>query len=608
MNAQLGKRWRLLPLIYVALATAWLLGVPPWQGPDEPGHYEYARLLARLQRAPHPRDADPALQARIIRSLDAHAFWQITHQPRPAPLPTRFEENPFLRRSGSQLGNESPLYYLIPAALFSLLPDDPALHVRVGRAYSAMLGLLFILVAGAAARRRFPRPSHLALTTVGVVTLLPMPTFIHSTFNPNILGDLLGALFFALAWPVVRAGGRASTLRWSGLLLTALLALVVKRTTLVFPVLTGWLLLMLPRSPLRPWRRHLALVAFGLAAALFLFPHAPHRAAEWERGPERDVALRAVGQGLDGSAAFLVMDESETARGYIAQDLLDIQIPQLWGETVQAEARVRAVGKAAWACLAVVDAWGESATCTRADNVWVPLTLRRRVPRGTPYIRVVLGVGAPHNRMATGRLLADGLTLHRVGRDENLLRNGGAEHPLSRPLFVWREILHQVNLGPRYVYVPQRWTAPVHRRVVIATIVLFASFWGNFGWLQYPLPHALYILLALVTLAALAGVARAAGRVNGEERGLMAFDALAVGLTLTGSMVPVLGADWLPQGRYLFPVLLPAMALGLCGLETWRPRTCSAACWAWAWLSLVGGFSIFALVWTIIQMRGGISI
>ena len=605
LGAPSSKRALLFPLlVYMVLALGWLVVLPPWQGPDEPGHYEYARLLARLRRPPHLRDADPLLQARIIQDLDRSDFWRLTRQSQPEPLPLRFAEIPFFQRSGTQLGNESPWYYLVPALIIPLLPEDLTLHLYVGRIYSVLLGAGIVLVGGWATRYRFPAAPHLAAITRWGLALLPMPLFVHATFTPNVLADLVGAGFFALGWMIVRARGKVSTRHWLLFGLTVLFAQTTKRTTLVVLPLAAWLLLVPEHAPLRRWRRPLILLAGGVALALLLFPSIPHEAAEWERDRERSPAWRVAGQGIDGSAAFFILDRSRERRLYIAQNLLADDVPRVWDQAVVATAQVRGGRSAAWVCLSVIDRVAQSATCTRAGQEWHTLRVQHRVNAGTPFVRVVVGIGAPRNWRATGEAFVDDVTLSLQGRAGNLLRNGNAEIPRSRPVTLARRVLRVFHLGPSTVYTPRRWEYPLVYRIGLAAAVLFASFWGNFGWLQYPLPLGLYVGLALISLLAAAGVLRAFQRAGPDDRRLLVFDATSLLLAVTGSMIPVLGADWLPQGRYLFPTLLPILALIAQGLDAWRPRAWSPTRWTWICTGMTALFSLFALVWVFLTMRG----
>ena len=54
-------------LLYVAV-------IPPWQAPDEPWHFEYARLIADKGRLVTARDLSVPLQQAIIKSMIRFRF------------------------------------------------------------------------------------------------------------------------------------------------------------------------------------------------------------------------------------------------------------------------------------------------------------------------------------------------------------------------------------------------------------------------------------------------------------------------------------------------------------------------------------------------------
>jgi hypothetical protein len=104
------------------------------------------------------------------------------------------------------------------------------------------------------------------------------------------------------------------------------------------------------------------------------------------------------------------------------------------------------------------------------------------------------------------------------------------------------------------------------------SLLTFAGFWGNFGWLQRPLPLWIYATLGLGGLMAAAGVIRClqrphAGSCEGARAILLAW-LLAIVVIAGQTFLPMFGRDWQPQGRYLFPALLPIAGLWLAGLET----------------------------------------
>lgn len=115
---------------------------------------------------------------------------------------------------------------------------------------------------------------------------------------------------------------------------------------------------------------------------------------------------------------------------------------------------------------------------------------------------------------------------------------------------------------------------------------LFESFWALFGWMNIRLGNGWYLSIAIVCLLSLAGLVLFAVRViRGRNRlspsqvtallllllGLVLQMAIVVGgqLSVRETLVP----GSLPQGRYLFPVIVPIATLFMLGLrELVSPR------------------------------------
>ena len=105
------------------------------------------------------------------------------------------------------------------------------------------------------------------------------------------------------------------------------------------------------------------------------------------------------------------------------------------------------------------------------------------------------------------------------------------------------------------------------------TTVLFDSFWLMAGWLTHPAPSAWLATVRVLSVAALVGCL-----IGVRRQGMAMWRA---GLVLAGVLVAIqtagvyvgLYANGLgPQGRYLFPVIGPFMALFWIGLHGWWPR------------------------------------
>jgi hypothetical protein len=99
--------------------------------------------------------------------------------------------------------------------------------------------------------------------------------------------------------------------------------------------------------------------------------------------------------------------------------------------------------------------------------------------------------------------------------------------------------------------------------------VLWRSFWGNFGWMSFPLPWWLDLAFTLMATAALLGLALAARR-----GGLGAPHALAAAaIAMQVAQVVIYNLTFTQaQGRFLFPVIGPVMLLTAAGLGALAPR------------------------------------
>ncbi|HVG00266.1 MAG TPA: hypothetical protein VND68_10535 [Chloroflexia bacterium] len=278
----------LLLSLPIALAVALANGVffslvlPPWQGPDEHGHFAYAALLYR-----HGMDDDAvqalqwqeggndhaealALKAAVIASMSEHDWTRlVSGHPTPgAPAFPPGGQDLYLEFMW-QIRQPAPYYWLCAASLHvanalgaGVDPfAGPAAALRVMRLVSVLLNVALVGLAWLAGvllgGRRLP---WLRLALPLAVALLPMHTFIASVVSNDVISDLaVTALFVALVallkWPFGRRGVGLAAL--SVLLLgagafTKLTALVAGGPLLGL-VLLVWVGLLLTRY-LPQWR------------------------------------------------------------------------------------------------------------------------------------------------------------------------------------------------------------------------------------------------------------------------------------------------------------------------------------------------------------------
>lgn len=675
------RRW--LALVFAigfAHAAAYALSVPPWQAPDEPGHLEYACLLSELGRPLEARDSSPALEQEIVGSLARHDFWPRVREPWPDPLPSSFADDPFLQRSGRQVGDEPPLFYLLPA-LTCRLGFSIETQLRAMRLFGAVLFGFTGVVAAAWAQtcwspmtndRARQRPASsgrwrdgtggwtgFSMVHSALIVLLPMPAFIAGSANNDALAMLTATAVFAAVARIQTQG-----LTWQrgiGVFVLLVLALLSKKTNWF---LLPWLVLLGLGGAL--WRPVAAsgssahdqdpdtgavrtaivfsgfrpvllvsVVSFLVLLGMLLLPSAAPAAWRGNHQPLGQGRVQVPGSGW----ATRVSDSSRSDFGRLYQSVTGDRVASLRGQTVQASALVRAgdgvpsgqVGVAGR--LTVRDATGYTQTRFVADSQWQRVELTHTVASAATYVKLALAPGVGESEVEVGSFLVDDVSLRladpRQGHS-NQLRNTDFRQPAR-----WIELVLVAPLEERWQQFAPRLRsdqvlAPeALRRFGLYAALLFPGFWGNFGWLQRPLPLAIYVLLALVCLAAIAGLIQRwrrspASRLTSSHPGqpdhlvvgpsspegseatvigpgvragvIQASWLLATAFILVQTLLPMLGRTWQPQGRYLFPALFPLAGLLLIGLGYWWCRAKMTPRAALVAIIAVIGLDVFCLI------------
>jgi len=543
------RHWLLALGLTLAHGLLWWALTPPWAAPDEPGHYLYARLLADLGRAPTLADLSPAVEAPLLASLVAHEWWAYNGRPQPPAPPARWQDDPTLAASGNQFENEPLLFYLLPAWWLRQAGErfgaDPAAALRWLRLWPLLLRLLAVAAALALAQRTWPQQPHRWLSVGLLMGLLPMVGFIGGSFNNAALALAWGAVAF---WALARHPRLALILILLGPLLADLSLLFL------WPLAAGLGLWRLQR---RQPRLAAALIA-GLALILLLLclPQ-PGWAAGWRRSPG-DMISRAGGGGL-----ALQPQPGDTHA--LSQIIAGKELAALSGQTLRLRAEVltqpRPALRLTWqdAAAAVEQVCSES-VC----DFSIP------IPAHPTFLRIAAAAAQP---MTFRLALTDA-----AGRQ--LLDNGDGRWPAPRGSTLFRSLEQRLPVPAGFferLYAPATWDAAAQFRYLLFGGFTWASFWGFFGWLSRPLPWWIYLLLAAANALAgwglLHGLPAAVRRRRSPSSGdrLLLLAALALLLILAQVWAPMLGQAWQPQGRYLFPALLPIALLLAAGWEQALP-------------------------------------
>jgi 4-amino-4-deoxy-L-arabinose transferase-like glycosyltransferase len=219
------------------LFVAWSL--PPWQGPDEPKHFEFARLLIdkraefwRERRLPRQfGDNEPGLQRAVIESLYRNHWWLFANVREPATPPTSFDE--IWGGAANELGRTfEPLPYL---AALALLPfDDWGVddQLRILRTLVAVLSGASVFVSYLVAREIAPEDPFVPVVAAGLVAVLPMHIFMGGVFNPDGPASLIGSLVLLGLLRGLRTSFSRRTIAFVGFGLLA--GVLAKRTGFAF--------------------------------------------------------------------------------------------------------------------------------------------------------------------------------------------------------------------------------------------------------------------------------------------------------------------------------------------------------------------------------------
>lgn len=567
----------ILLLAGLRAASFGLLAVPPWQAPDEPGHYEYARLLADFGFQEPAAPARQSLQKAIITSLAEERFWERLGKAIPTPLPARFTQDPYLI---SQREDEPALYYLLPALILRWIPAGPVHGLWYMRLWSVLLYALTMAFIWLGLGELTPDPCMRVLA-MGVALLIPMPAFIGSSANNDIAGMLAATVTL---WWLARSTRRGWGLQRAGLLgIFLVVSAFAKKTTLFLWPAVFLTLLIIRWREIRAWlfARRPWWPAMGLALASALSIAWSWRlagAADWMDIGSYRPAERTDGASHAGRYALYLAPSADGEPTRVLQELSYNTARRLRGNTLCAGAWVLAEEAPAQGYLVITD--GEAGTrrgfrLARAGWQYVE-TCHMVADRANRVGVVIANAGAVP-------LLADDLALWRAGDPtlRQLLNNSGIEEGAHWSQGWWTRALRVSPGQVPHLLEPASYSWPSLRRYMLYALLAFAGFWANFGWLTLPLAPQWYLLPAGLCLTAGVGWMRGLGRPSHPKpRAGWVGMVTAAGLILAQTFLPMVGSAWQPQGRYLFPALLPICALLAAGWLKLAPARLPRIVWA----------------------------
>jgi hypothetical protein len=268
-----GRRqaWLLLLLgLALVRGVIYTAVVPPWQAPDETGHFEYAWLMTQDREVLSREDVSPALERELLGSLYEWRYGEYTERRLPRQMPVRTSElsrSIFARRSRTVRSERFSLAY-VWQALF-LLPvrhQDLTLQLYAARFSSVVLNLLIVWLAWLIFEEAVPGRSRLAAAMTAFVIFLPQHTFINASVSDGPLAELAAGIV-VYGWLLLSRRGVTRRVSTVGAGLVAggtVVAMWTKKTgAFLLPLDVGALVLLLIlrfRGAAR-WRRLVYLVS-----------------------------------------------------------------------------------------------------------------------------------------------------------------------------------------------------------------------------------------------------------------------------------------------------------------------------------------------------------
>jgi hypothetical protein len=555
-------------LIYATL-------IPPWQSPDEHGHFEYAWLISQHGPMVGPESISPEFQQRVLESMYSFDYWRLAHQPMPQVLPAGFTDpnDRWLVNSRPQVGDERPAYYLLVGGLLYLTnSQNIVMGMYLGRIVSVLLYSATVGLAVLAARTLFPQSLYMQIVPPAFLLFLPMLGEMGAAVSSDSMGMLSSSLFLISLIPIIRDG-----LSWPRVCATTILlalTLLSKKTTL-FLIPTAASVI-----PIHMWTRGrrfsprartwlvragagLIITTIGLA----LIPG--NDAVGWAELTKDCGATRTTTAALQGKAALRT---GACTKAMVAQILPPEKVAPLAGQQIVLQGWIRSLQGQAVAQVSLRDGVEVSQTQVTTEENWRPFTLTHTVSTSARQIQVRLRWGG-----TGGPLLFDQLALS-TNTGDNLLVNASAEKAESLLVDWLSNVAYRAGASRhliQQILSPQTWSLAAGLYYVQALRFCFHSFWGLFGSQALPLSQPWYWTIELACIAALVGnlIMVTKSRRTWQKGFLLTLMSGLIFLALQTFLPLVVnrGTAWLPQGRYLFPGILALALVIPCGIRQLLP-------------------------------------
>jgi len=220
------KRHKLHLLLFLGLIVglSYVFVVPPWMHYDEPGHFEYAWLIANQEEWPEVGDYDQYMRREVAASMMEHRFDEYTGVSR--VITPIYEQVQLLI---PQVGDQ-PLYYFLASLPLRLVKHtDITFQLYVSRLISLLMFLATIWVSHKVGSLIFGAEHPIAWMLPAFLIAIPSFVDIMTAVNNDVMAILAFSLFiWATALFLLRG---FSPIRFLFLIFAVLLCYFSKSTT-----------------------------------------------------------------------------------------------------------------------------------------------------------------------------------------------------------------------------------------------------------------------------------------------------------------------------------------------------------------------------------------
>jgi len=276
--------WQSALWLFLALTLArgllCIVIIPPWQSPDETGHFEYVWLMTRLGRLPTPDDMAASFESEMLASLYEWRFGDYIGRSLPEQMPEYLEQLPnniFAKHSRTLLSQRFSLSYVWASVfLYPFQHQDLIVQLYSVRFSSVVLAMLGCWLAFRTAQLLWPDQPAMVFTMLVMYTFIPQRTFINSMAGDGPLAELMSLLVFYSWLNLFKAGFTITT--GVGIVAGTLVGIMSKNTAVFlvpFNLLSGlyWLIRIFgwSRSDFkRFWGVFVGLLILGLGVWLWI--------------------------------------------------------------------------------------------------------------------------------------------------------------------------------------------------------------------------------------------------------------------------------------------------------------------------------------------------